>query len=119
MDDQEQVNPGLIDDLHRRKVLRSTTIYAAIGWCVLQWSDLLFKSLGWPDWTTTLMLTAVVLGFPVAVTLSWAFDITPGGVVRSDTSQVPVARRTRATYIVDAVVVSALLVTVALLVLDA
>ena len=61
----------MIDELRRRKVLRSTTIYAVSGWCLLQWSDLVFNRLGWPDWSVTLVLTAVVLGFPVTVALAW------------------------------------------------
>ena len=84
MDKDSAQDMLVVDELRRRKVLRSTTIYAVLGWCLLQWCNIFFTSLGWPAWTVTLVLTAVVLGFPVVVALSWVFDITPQGVQRSD-----------------------------------
>ena len=89
MNSTEQDKAGLVDELRRRKVLRSTTIYAVVAWCLLQLSDLLFTRLGWPEWSVQLMLTAVVLGFPVVVALAWVFDLSPGGVQRAAGSEQP------------------------------
>ena len=89
MDKVSAQDMRVIDELRRRKVLRSTTIYAVLGWCLLQWCNIFFTSLGWPEWAVTLVLTAVVLGFPVVVALSWVFDITPQGVQRSDADHAP------------------------------
>ncbi len=104
MDDSSPPSQGVIDELRRRKVLRSTTIYAVGGWCLLQWSDFIFTLLGWPDWSVTLVLTAVVLGFPVTVALAWVFDITPRGVRLSDPAQLSKGIRTPISWIVDSVV---------------
>ena len=104
MDEPAPPSQGVIDELRRRKVLRSTTIYAVTGWCLLQWSDLLFERLGWPEWSVTLVLTAVVLGFPVTVALAWVFDISPKGVRMSDPNQLSAGVRTSISWIVDAVV---------------
>lgn len=79
----------MIDELRRRKVLRSTTIYAVVGWCLLQWCSLLIENMGWADWTLTLILTLIVLGFPVVVALSWAFDITAEGVRKTNPEESP------------------------------
>lgn len=71
---------------------------------MLQWSNHLFQQMGWPDWSLTLVLTVVVLGFPVTVALSWAFDITPSGVRMTDPARLPAGVRTRVSWMVDAVV---------------
>ena len=101
MSDQENHHQGIVDELRRRKVLRSTSLYAVLGWCLLQWSDLLFRSMGWPDWSVTLVLTLVVLGFPVTVALAWAFDITPSGVRLTDPAHLSSGSRTAVSWMVD------------------
>ncbi len=101
----------VIDELRRRKVLRTTTIYAVLGWCLLQWCNVFFIRLGWPEWTVTLVLTAVVLGFPVMVALSWAFDITPQGVQWSDIDHAPHRQTTAVNHLVSLGVLSVLIVT--------
>ncbi|MEE4190350.1 MAG: hypothetical protein V2I66_02160 [Halieaceae bacterium] len=115
MDEPAPPNQGVIDELRRRKVLRSTTIYAVSGWCLLQWSDFIFGRLGWPEWTVTLVLTAVVLGFPITVALAWVFDITPRGVRLSDPNQLSAGVRTTISWIVDAVVAVLFLATLGML----
>lgn len=115
MDEPEPPSQGVIDELRRRKVLRSTTIYAVCGWCLLHWSDFLFTRLGWPEWTVTLVLTAVVLGFPITVALAWVFDITPRGVRLSDPSQLSAGVRTPISWIVDAIVAVLFLATLGML----
>ncbi len=115
MEEPTPPSQGVIDELRRRKVLRSTTIYAVTGWCLLQWSDLVFTRLGWPDWSVTLVLTAVVLGFPVTVALAWVFDITPRGVRVSDPSQLSAGVRTPISWMVDAVVALLFIVTLGML----
>ena len=111
MDKHSAENTLVIDELRRRKVLRTTTIYAVLGWCLLQWCNVFFKSLGWPEWTVTLVLTAVVLGFPVMVALSWVFDITPQGVQRSDIDHAPVRPTTAVNHMVSLGVLSVLIIT--------
>jgi hypothetical protein len=118
MDEPAPPNQGVIDELRRRKVLRSTTIYAVSGWCLLQWSDFIFGRLGWPEWTVTLVLTAVVLGFPITVALAWVFDITPRGVRLSDPNQLSAGVRTTISWIVDAVVAVLFLATLGMLYIE-
>lgn len=112
----ERDQQSIVDELRRRKVLRSTTIYAVCGWCLLQWSDFLFERLGWPEWSVTLVLTAVVLGFPVTVALAWAFDISPSGVRLTDPEKLPPGRRNAVSWIVDGVVAVIFVSTLAMLV---
>lgn len=74
----------LIAELKGRGVYRVAALYAAGSWALLQVADLFFPILGFPDWAITTVLVAAALGFPVAILLSWFFEITPEGVVESD-----------------------------------
>ena len=116
MDKDSAHDMRIVDDLRRRKVLRTTTIYAVLGWCLLQWCNVFFESLGWPGWSVTLVLTVVVLGFPVMVALSWVFDITPQGVQRSDIDHAPRQHTAMVNHMVSLGVLLVFIATVVLLV---
>ena len=115
MNKEPQESTDLVDELHRRKVLRTTTIYALIGWCLLQLASIFFPRWGFPDWSLTLVLTAVVLGFPVVVAMSWVFDITPRGVRRDTPSIVAPGSKRR---LIDLMVILLVLLTLSLLFWD-
>ena len=89
MENEPLGHTEISDEMRRRKVLRATTLYAIGGWCALQWFDTLFARLAWPEWTLKLVLTIIVLGFPMVVALAWAFEITEDGVRRADPDRVP------------------------------
>jgi len=71
-------------ELKRRKVFRVMAVYGVVGFVVLQVVDLLVPALLLPDWTYRLVALLLLLGFPVAVVLAWAFEMTPEGVKRTD-----------------------------------
>jgi TolB-like protein len=73
---------NLITELKRRNVFRVAAAYVVGGWILIQTSDALFPALNLPDWTTRFVAGLVVLGFPVALIMSWAFEVTPDGVKR-------------------------------------
>jgi tetratricopeptide (TPR) repeat protein len=74
---------SLWDELRNRRVVRVGVVYAAVGWALVEAADTLVPRLGIPDWVATAIALLVVLGFPVAVALAWAFDWTPEGVKRA------------------------------------
>ena len=74
---------SLFDELKRRRVFRVAGVYVVAGFGVIEGADLLFPRLGLPDWTVTLVVGLVLLGFPLAVALAWAFDFTPDGIRRT------------------------------------
>lgn len=78
---------SFIAELKRRHVVRVGIVYAAVAFVVLQVADLSFTRLGLPDWTVTLVLVLALLGFPISLVLAWAFDLTPGGVRRTEALQ--------------------------------
>lgn len=70
-------------ELKRRRVFRVAAAYAVAGWLVVEVSATILPVLDAPAWTTRLIIVMALLGFPVAVVLAWAFDITPEGVKRT------------------------------------
>lgn len=72
---------ALAHELRRRKVFRVAAVYVAVGFAVLQAAQLSFQPLGLPSWAYKLLLLFVILGFPIALVLAWAFEITPTGAV--------------------------------------
>lgn len=70
-------------ELKRRKVYRVAVAYLVVGFAVLEGADIVFPRLGLPPWSVTLVIALAGVGFPLALVLAWAFDLTPGGVERT------------------------------------
>jgi len=75
--------PGFWKELKRRGVLRVLAMYAATAFIIMEASEIMLPRLGLPDWTVTLVIILLIVGVPVAFVLSWIFDITPQGVVKT------------------------------------
>lgn len=73
----------LVAELRRRNVFRVAGIYAVVGWLLAQAAALLESSLELPTWFDAVIVSALLLGFPVALILAWAFELTPEGVKRA------------------------------------
>jgi len=69
--------------LRRRRVIRVIVLYAIAGWIVIEVTSTVLPGLNLPEWTTTLVILLVALGFPIAFMMAWAFDIGPEGVTRT------------------------------------
>ena len=76
-----------LGELKRRKVYKVAAAYAVSAWLVIQAASVLFPAFEAPAWLMKALISAVALGFPVAMLLAWAFDITPEGVVRTPDAQ--------------------------------
>jgi TolB-like protein len=71
-------------ELKRRKVYRVAVAYAVLAWLLIQIATQTLPFFEIPAWTVRLIIVALVLGFPVAILLSWLFDLTPSGIKRTD-----------------------------------
>ncbi len=77
-------------ELRRRNVVKVAVAYAIVVWVLVEVAATVFPILQLPEWTVTLVTMLLLLGFPVALFLSWAYELTPEGVkkdkdvVRSD-----------------------------------
>lgn len=70
-------------ELKQRRVIRVAVAYLILSWLILQVADVILPALGLPDWSMTLVLVLLTLGFPLALVLSWLFDIGRGGIQRT------------------------------------
>jgi TolB-like protein len=75
---------GFLAELKRRRVFRVAVVYAAVAFVIWQAAEIAFEALSLPAWALTLLVVVTLLGFPVAMVLAWAFDVTPKGVVRTE-----------------------------------
>jgi TolB-like protein len=75
---------SLIAELKRRKVIRVAVVYAATAFAVLQAADIMLPQMGVPPWGLSLVVSLVVLGFPIALVLGWALEVTPEGIKRTE-----------------------------------
>lgn len=73
-----------LTELKRRKVYRVALAYAIVAWLLIQAASILFPTFEAPSWVMKVFVTAVSLGFPVALILAWAFELTPEGIKRSE-----------------------------------
>ena len=73
----------LFSELRRRNVFRVGAAYVVVCWLLLQVADVLLDNFGAPDWVFKSFTALLALGFPLAVFLSWAFELTPEGMKRT------------------------------------
>jgi adenylate cyclase len=72
----------LLSQLKDRKVLRVAIAYMVVAWIVMQVGEVTFEALQLPEWALTMLICFSLLGFPIVLVLAWAYEITPGGIVR-------------------------------------
>lgn len=71
-------------ELKRRKVYRVAVAYAILSWLLIQIATQVFPFFEIPAWAVRLVVILLAFGFPVALLLAWAFDLTPEGIKRTD-----------------------------------
>ena len=76
----------LFQEFRERKVCRSMLIYTMVVWLTFQVCEVVVPALGLPEWVNGLVVVLGLLGFPIAASLSWIFNLTPSGVVRDPKS---------------------------------
>lgn len=77
------VHQRFFTELKRRRVFRVMAVYGVVGFVLLQVVDLALPALLLPEWTYRLVALLVLIGFPIAIVLAWAFELTPEGVQRT------------------------------------
>jgi TolB-like protein len=75
---------GLVAELSRRRVFRVAGLYGVVSWIIAEVSSVVFPVLLLPEWTVTFVVALLILGFPVAMILAWAYDIGPGGIEKTE-----------------------------------
>jgi TolB-like protein len=80
---------SFLAELKRRRVVRVALVYGAVAFAGIQGADVIFPRIPLPDWTVRLVVWLAILGLPVALALSWAFELTPDGVRRTEDVATP------------------------------
>ena len=76
--------PSFFSELKRRNVYKVAVAYVVVGWLLVQVATQVFPFLEIPNWVVRLVIAIVALGFPIALVLAWAFELTPEGIKRAE-----------------------------------
>ena len=71
-------------ELKRRNVYKVAVAYAIVAWLLIQVATQVFPFFEIPNWAVRLVVLLLILGFPIALFLAWAFEITPEGIKRAE-----------------------------------
>lgn len=88
---------SFFSQLKKRKVIRVGLAYLVVGWVMMQIGEVTFEALQLPSWALTLLIVLVLLGFPVALVLAWALEVTPQGIRRDSAGEPPAEAAAEAT----------------------
>jgi TolB-like protein/Tfp pilus assembly protein PilF len=80
-------------ELKRRNVYKVAVAYAVVGWLVIQVSSTVLPTFHAPEWVVQTLVVLVALGFPIALVIAWAFELTPEGLKRAEDVDLPMKRR--------------------------
>jgi TolB-like protein/Flp pilus assembly protein TadD len=79
------MNPkNFFGELKRRNVYKVAVAYAIVGWLLVQIATQVFPFLEIPNWVVRLVIVFVAVGFPIALVIAWAFELTPEGLKRTE-----------------------------------
>ncbi len=81
---------SFVSELKRRKVFQVAAVYLVVAWLIMQVGDVVTEPLRLPEWFATVAILLVAIGFPIALITSWAFDLTPEGVMKDTGTNVAV-----------------------------
>ena len=71
-------------ELKRRNVYKVAVAYAVVGWLLVQVTTQVFPIFEIPNWALRLIVLAIIIGFPIALVLAWAFELTPEGIKHTE-----------------------------------
>jgi TolB-like protein len=75
---------NIFTELKRRNVYKVAVAYAVVAWLLMQIATQVFPFLAIPNWMVRAVIVLLLLGFPVALVIAWAFELTPEGLKRTE-----------------------------------
>jgi TolB-like protein/Tfp pilus assembly protein PilF len=79
------MNPkALFGELKRRNVYKVAAAYAVVAWLLMQVASQIFPFFEIPNWVVRLVVLLLIIGFPIALIIAWAFETTPEGIKRTE-----------------------------------
>lgn len=77
-------SPNFFAELKRRNVYKVAVAYAVVGWLIIQITSTVLPTFHAPEWVVQTSIILVALGFPIALVIAWAFEMTPEGLKRTE-----------------------------------
>jgi TolB-like protein/tetratricopeptide (TPR) repeat protein len=105
------MNPlNFFSELKRRNVYKVAVAYAVVGWLLVQVTTQVFPIFEIPNWALRLIVLAIIIGFPIALVMAWAFELTPEGIKRTEVADTmpPVAGQKKHVWIYVVVIGAAI-----------
>src|SRR6266567_1174617 len=96
-------------ELKRRNVYKVAVAYAVVGWLLVQITTQVFPIFEIPNWALRLIVLAIIIGFPIALVMAWAFELTPEGIKRTEDVDLAAQTRTKSHAWIYIVIVGGLL----------
>src|SRR5438445_3128533 len=111
------MNPkNFFAELKRRNVYKVAIAYAVVAWLLMQVASQIFPFFEIPNWAVRLVVLLLVIGFPVAVILAWAFELTPEGIKRAEDVDLSKSITRKTGRKLDFFIIAVLLLVIAILV---
>src|ERR1043166_6732655 len=84
VDERGRESINFFAELKRRNVYKVAVAYAVVGWLVIQVSSTVLPTFHAPEWVVQTLIVLVATGFPIALIIAWAFELTPEGLKRTE-----------------------------------
>src|SRR6266704_3055817 len=111
------MNPrNFFAELKRRNVYKVAIAYAVVAWLLMQVASQIFPFFEIPNWAVRLVVLLLIIGFPVALILAWAFELTPEGIKRTEDVDLSKSVRRKTGRKLDFFIIAVLLLVIAILV---
>ena len=75
---------NIFTELKRRNVYKVAVAYGVVAWLLMQIASQIFPFFEIPNWVVRLVVLLLIIGFPVALIIAWAFEVTPEGIKRTE-----------------------------------
>jgi TolB-like protein/Tfp pilus assembly protein PilF len=106
---------NFVGELKRRNVYKVAIAYGVVAWLLMQVASQIFPFFEIPNWAVRLVVLLLVIGFPVAMILAWAFELTPEGIKRAEDVDVSKSITRKTGRKLDFFIIAVLLLVIALL----
>ena len=108
------MNPTrFLTELKRRNVYKVAIAYAVVAWLLMQIASQIFPFFDIPSWGVRLVVLLLIIGFPIALILAWAFELTPEGIKRTDNVDLSKSIRRKTGRKLDFLIIAVLLLVIA------
>lgn len=84
VDERGRESISFFAELKRRNVYKVAVAYAVVGWLTIQVSSTVLPTFHAPEWVVQTLMVLVAIGFPIALIIAWAFELTPEGLKRTE-----------------------------------